>query len=593
MASYGYTFKNFAGDLWRVAVLDTTEEGAPELLPLKPTEDGFNLGWEGGTDAETYSEILTSTLNFSVYRNTNSLNMLDDLAYGDVNRYEIVLYKVTGEYSETETLYWGGRPLLDSLIKLDMPDNVGVINIQAVDGFGQLQDIEYTGYDPDNLDTTHTLVEWLATIFEKMPITYFTAPVLRTASVWYERRHTPGNTYDPIEKTALKEADFVTMDKYGQIKGMPLYDILIYILTTFNLTIRFWKDFLIIQDNTYEQDTTRSWLYSGTGVYSTTEIINLFQTMPKREGGDFSYIAPIKRVIATYEYGEGIYKKNLFPPVVERDTEYNLGLATTDATLSIGGTIQTDFAGDGDLYRIRCAYKLIITDGTNYLNGTLADNEWTTNPAHYVVVYSRGFKSNSEAAIYTSFWIDTIPPQDGVNITFQWQFDNLVNESDYTVWTPGVGTTQTMTHVAVENSFKVTVTITGAEPMEGEYIYQATVVETEKYDLELRKTIIGDGPKATCKGALRVHDDPVAIADGWNIYSEIGSVTPMDVNSLRCREMLALRRIVTSRMNGKFYGTPDIQKGFVYNTEHYIFTSVNWNAQKNEANFSALALIYT
>jgi len=588
MPNYGYTFKNFAGDLWRVAVMDTTEENG-DLLALKPTEDGFTLNYEGGTE-EPYREIITSTLAFSIYRDANSLALLDLLAYGDMNRCEVLLYKITGEYDETATLFWAGRPLLDALVKPDAPDNVGVINIQAVDGFGQLQDYEYTTYDVNALDTLLTLNEWFEIIFAKMPVTFVTGALWSNASVWYETRMPYDSSTDPMQITKIKQKAFVTVDEFGVYKGSSLYDILIYILTTHNLTVRFWGDYLFIQDNTFVQTTTRKWTYDSNADFVSTAIISLQDTMLQRlEGGSFTYVAPMKKVVAEYDYFEGIYENNLFPSVVEFDTAYELTLATAGETISLMGTLQTDYEPILELSgRIRVEYVIKITNGTHYLNGVLGENYWTTNAASVITLYSRGFNSDEITQLFTTFWIDTIPPEDGEPITFEVEFLRLVEEISYQLWTPG---TITMSHTCVADSFTSFVSVSTDPPMEGTYKYQATVVETEKYDLELRKTILGDGPRPKCKGALRVNDSPALVAEKWVIYSEIGA-EGMAINSLRCRETLALRRVVTQKINGTFYGTPNIQKGFVYNAQYYVFTQINWSANKNEFYFSAIALNY-
>jgi len=170
---------------------------------------------------------------------------------------------------DSYTDYWYGFVLQDSMQKPDAPDNTDVIVIQASDGFGELQDQEWTGFDIVTPDASKTITEWMALIATKLPFTHkptegASSVAFQFASVWYAKGQvnnvipTPQNA-DPLANTYIKEVAFVKVDDYGVTKGFTYYEILTYILECFNLQASMWNgSILIIQQNTYTQTSTRA-----------------------------------------------------------------------------------------------------------------------------------------------------------------------------------------------------------------------------------------------------------------------------------------------------------------------------------------------
>lgn len=600
MANYEYTFKNFAGDLWNVQILDSLDIGADPYI-LHPLDNGFNLQWQGETEA-TYKPILTSSLNFDVYRDDNSLQLLQSLASSVMGRFEVVINKLTGAYEDELTPYWFGYVLQDSMQVDDLPNNVGKISFSASDGFGELQDIKFDDFDIALPNARRTLVEWLALICTKLPLTYkTTGGTIQTASVWYCTEHASTSADDPMNNTINNESVFVKVEDFINeaketvqiVTGLSFYEILVTILESFNLVLKHWEGtYLLIQDNTMIQATTRSWLYDKTGTFVSTQLIDLQQTMPSRlAGGSFSKLAPIKKVSTEYDYKNGIYTSNFLPTPTAESTVYNLGSFEEDVALTIGGfipAVATVPAGDSSL---DLEYTITITRGSYYLQKITSayvpeGYMWTLTPSS-VLVYAteRLFTDNptefdAQVDTYFNFILFGIV---GVNddITFEYSLTNIIS-SEITVVVVGGG----QITASIVNS--------GLNPdMEGTVVYDAGIADDIKYTLELNKSIIGDGPYSLSAGSIKVVDANTDIvkSEKWCIYSEIPSAG-MALHSLRCREMLALRRVTTSFMHGTFSGTPNPFKGFEYNAEIYTITQINWEANKNEYSFTAIALVY-
>ena len=173
---YGYTFKSESGTLWAVAIKDTTYAGAT-LTALKPDSVGFNLNWEGAT-SETYQPIVGSTFEAGVYRDANSLALLEAIIAGIDCQFIV-------EITKTASIVWRGFLLQDSMVKPDSFTNVDTLKLKAVDGFGLLKDLDYDSFDPDALTQT-TWINFFAKLMPHLPLHFIGAgeKVLRSKIIW-------------------------------------------------------------------------------------------------------------------------------------------------------------------------------------------------------------------------------------------------------------------------------------------------------------------------------------------------------------------------------------------------------------------------
>ncbi len=387
---YKYQFTSALGTDWLIQINDTTLElpGTPKLL--RPTDEGFTLNVQGGQD-KTYKPICSGSATFEVYVDTNSRALIASIVASGMGRYIAMIYKET-------VLHWIGFIEYETLSIPDAYEYTGVCTLTAVDGFGYLSDYKYADF-VFAAPTEFTWVEWIAKIFEKMPLHFITTePIFALASVWYEDSMPYTSTDDPLSNTIHKEVAFVDYSDYQDddasvIEAMTLYDILLQLLETFNLQVSMWNgQYLFIQQNTYAQGTTRAWYYLKDGSYNTSSIINLQETMKARlTGGRWNYYTPLKSVKAVYKYKQGVYKSSLVPPVMELGTTYNCGDFEVDRlfllTAQVFNTVDA-YVTDGEQATITCTYKITIQNGTYYLTPYIAgsiesDVYWVNSPSYF------------------------------------------------------------------------------------------------------------------------------------------------------------------------------------------------------------------
>ena len=582
---YGYTFKSESGTLWAVAIKDTTYAGAT-LTALKPDSVGFNLNWEGAT-SETYQQIVGSTFEAGVYRDANSLALLEAIIAGIDCQFIV-------EITKTASIVWRGFLLQDSMVKPDSFTNVDTLKLKAVDGFGLLKDLDYDSFDPDALTQT-TWINFFAKLMPHLPLHFIGAgeKVFSTASIWYEDSMASGSGDDPLANTIIKESAFIEVDSYGEIKALSYYDILSALLTTFNLQVVQWNGFyLIIQQNTYTQSTTRVWNYDLEGNFIDTAIMPLTQTMPTRlSGGEFQYILPVKEVSCEYDYKQGIFKNNLFPSPVSVGNEYNFGELDASEIVCFDGAIETE-----------CTFPATSPGITAYYNFSLTYN--------FEIKYGSYYLAKVSSQYFGESYIWTLIPST-INLTsrtfdiYNYTIDSLVMDikMNILIWaapTPYVGGTMTFEYNFVGINNFVGYDVATATPldsylrarimpplgyeMEGTELYKATTANSARVDLELEKAILGDGVLKYSAGALTINDSTSTLvkSNAWWIYPEIGG-TAMNLNSLRCREMLALRKSTVRLYSGTYKGIPNIHLAFGWAPGmNYMFNSVNFSCNAEE-----------
>ena len=592
---YNYIFKGETGELWKVEILDSTYAGV-DSITLWPDGNGFGLTWEGAGE-EVYQPIIASEFITNVFRDANSRALLDAIIEGPESRFTVRVYLwITSSY----VLYWQGFILQDSMTKPDAADNTAYIMLTATDGFGLLKDIKYTGFDIDAL-TRLQVNEWVTLVMAYLPEFTASVPMCGFASVWYEDSEQTSvvpspSAADPLANTYVNQSAFLQVDDYGVVQPLSFYDILNSILLVHNLQISQCNGrFLIIQQNTYTQAQTRVWWYDKTGAYVSTELIDLSKTIDSRfTGGTFNYILPLKEIRTEYEYRQGIYKNNLLPHNVDPNVIYDLGFSTLSAGISLTGIIEHYYEGSGGTpIEIQAVYKVQVRNGAYYLNLNSANNlEWAASALSYVPIYSSSLISVCIAEMLVVTKIDLILPplpEEGGVISFTWSFWRYEVFGTKTLWTD-VFNTHTETVDDREGSFIARIN-TGII-QEGTQLFRATIANGARTDIDLENSILGDGANKYSGGALFVNDTipKIVESDKWTIYSEIGG-TGYAINSMRVREILALRRNTLQIYNGTFYGIPDFHKAMDWAGLHWIWQSISFDANNNKYTGSAMAVI--
>ena len=580
---YSYMFQTHpltgtTGKTFKVFIRDTTYAGTDEVI-LKPDEDGFTLGWEGAT-SETYQPFITSTFTAGLYLDANVRQLISDIIKGKEAQFTICIFEIT---LSTSAPKWIGIVMREEITIPDSSDSI--VTITATDGFGLLKDTQYV-YTSGN---SRNLLEYLAEIsllLNHDKTLDDTQPLWRLASVWFEDSKL--TTDDPLGINQIDEAAFAEVDNYGLIQTKSYYDILEQFLIAFNLQISQWEGvFLLIQQNSYGSYTTvKYWDYAYDGSFVDTDDYTLSESMPDRfEGGSYSYILPAKEVKTEYEFKQGVYNNNLLPNNVNPDTEYSIGTSSGSDIYTVSGTVETTYNGDGGavLTLIQALYRLSIKAGTYYIDtDAYGGLSWSTTPTNYYKFYSNRLRSNGSVQINTNgFSLITPPvPAVGLSVSIQWEFLGFV-EYPYTdtSYTPGAG--HTITYDDIEGTFSAIVN--SAESQSGKLLFKTTVGNSALVITELQNALIGDGPNQYSAGAIAVNVlGTFDNSDLWQIYG-LTAGTNYPLNSLRCLEMLALRRYTVPVFSGNFFGQPNIHKSVPFAEyggadENWIWTAITWNA---------------
>lgn len=576
---YSYYFKSYSGTEWIVLIKDSTYVGVTETA-LIPDNNGFNISWEGASDV-TYQPIISSTFTAGVYRNTNSLALLNAIITGVENQFYVIVYK-------SGIRQWLGYILQDSLTKPDAANLTDKIMFTATDGFGMLKDIPYTGFDINNL-TKIAMVDWVKSIMQKMPANEVSGEYTYTiASDWYEDSMSTAVTFDSFSQVLINESVFISVDEYGVATGISYYDMLTAVLTSFNLQISQWNGvYLIIQQNSYELTTIKYWKYRIAGT-STRGDLSLQMAAPTRfAGGTFGYILPVKECSAEYDYRHTIFDNNLLPDISHERVEYSLGYFLTDTVFSVDGnmntTINMSVAGEDF---ISIAHRITIKCGSYYLKyvvGVLGPYyEWTLTASYFdITVDYPVFNGAGTSSVLLENPISLYIPSTPVDGAVTFQFD-----------LSSVGSQNAITY-SDDNSVLVVKTIaTAANPaMEGSELHKATVSNSAKAVLELDNSILGDGPYMYSAGSLFVDIVSPTQSALWSILSNYGTANKWSLNTLRCMEMLALRRNTVNTFRSSWNGIPDIHKAIVFDSKTWVWTSMSFDCNAEEYSGSLIAIV--
>jgi hypothetical protein len=293
-------------------------------------------------------------------------------------------------------------------------------------------------------------------------------------------------------------------------------------------------------------------------------------------------------VTTEYEFKQGIFNKNLLPYDVNKDTDFNIGKFSASDYLRFSGSIETfySFVAVYNEDQIYARYKMIVNNGAYYLGSSPGVPYWSILPIEYVLVISTKIDTSILNNRVVSDFVFLTPaiPDPNSDVIFRWEFIDFVYrphplDPDFSTYTP-LGS-DVYSSDDVEGSFNIRVNASTSG--DGTYRFKTTIGNSALAKLELPNAIIGDGPSLYSAGAIAVDvSGSFENSDLWQIYG-LTFTTNYPLHSLRCLEMLALRRYIVPLYSGNFFGAPDIHKSVEFAeyggaTESWIWTSINWNA---------------
>jgi hypothetical protein len=598
---YSYIFQSnpltgSAGTKWKVKIHDTTYAGTDEVT-LFPNMEGFTLNWEGA-QSETYQPFIISTFNCGLFLDANTRQLISDLNKSSENRFLIVVYRwIASAYVRQ----WQGVIMQDEVVLPDSANGDNVITLTATDGLGLLQDAKYTYTTGQNKSIIDYLAE-ISTLLKHDKVVGIGEELWRLGNDWKEDSAT-GLTDGNLANFLIPESAFAQMDDYGVIQSMSYYEILEQFLITFNLQISQWNGvFLLIQQNTYNEIETRparAYNYNYAGTYISVRAENLFETFPDRfTGGTYSFILPAKETSCEYDFKRGVINGNLLPFDVNASSVFQLGYINLADIITTSGTIETRYTGDSALTTtmIRVEYRLHYRNGSNYCkqnsDGSL---EWTANSANYIPFFSRRLRSNGAAQIITDsfyFELPSVPSNHATN-TFYWEFyQYVVFGEESTPFVPDGS--EVLVYDDIEGTIKVLINSTFQQ--EGIQLFKSHLANNAKAAVTLVTSVIGDGPNEQTAGSIKIPGGG-SIYENSNLWTlaDLTAGTKYPINSLRCLEIMALRRFSIAVYSGSFFGLPNIHAGVnwsLYGEAQYVYiwTSISFNANAMAFNGSLMQI---
>lgn len=360
----------------------------------------------------------------------------------------------------------------------------------------------------------------------------------------------------------------------------------------------------------------------------------------KRSNGQYTHLLPAKRVTTNYDYRTGVYSNNLLPQIVTESVVYPLGVSEAGTQLRLKGRLNITYVGDPSVTDDLCiVFKLRVKVGDFYLSTDEYNTaSWIDDSGEYARIVSVPFNgatsthvvadfnwltpafvddttviASKDMVVGTRYKILTLGDTDWVacgyigtpaiggtfycaapassvevgTVNLWYAAGGYDMETDWEllqweIWAiPPTGTpytpvgTQLIGYAAEAGTWIFQVYSTA--PMQSTQKHSASVVNLAKAEYMLPDSIFGDGIFSFLAGQIQVWDGANYVnSDLWTIYSEIGE-TGLPLNSLRVKEMMAMRRSTVQFFEAEFAGVPDIHKGFTWETYNWAWRSIDWN----------------
>lgn len=530
---------------------------------------GFNLSYE--SDDVICAPILASQCSVHMYiqdSNRTEINQLiEDIANsGNENRFTVVIYA-------NDILFWRGKLQAE---RTSIPDQyTAEITLQANDGFGRLKSIPYdnagTLYEGFEIITKH-----IFNILNKLDMFTY-GGIDETFAIITNWNHN-SETSRLIENLQFHHDSVKEIKTDGTILPLTCYDVLIQILTRFNLRIVQQGGIFYFQNLNYLGVTGNKtyYTYDTTGAF-IDELEASFNTaiVQKLAGGGSYFREPAKSVTSGYMYRDSLAGNNLFTGMLQYDTTTSLGIIP---------------AGNGEVFGINLVYRLkhvgdpaslltyfiehvfLIQSGTFYLTNETGTMEWTTDSAARVRI-NGAFEIEDAYNFQLNDAISFLSAElaDAGEVTLRWTWRQVDSAGDPV--TPDGTDTVTLTQ-------SIATIIYGAgEENEGTIVTIATGGNLSGEVIELPELRIGDKPYLRSIGRIQYYDS--GETDWLNTESNwgYGSDENLSIMELTVREIMALQRTAV-RVNT--YNILQSYPGAANKINDCIVTMAEYSANSNQ-----------
>lgn len=419
--------KGVQGTGYTLEVHDTAFGGAATEIEI----DGFELAYDPDEQDDPISSIIASSLTFSIIiqpPTQSAINtFVSDMAGADEGRFQI---KVT----KGGNVWWVGFILTDQISIEDQAwaDKLSALVIRAVDGISRLKDIDYnddgTAYSGRVLMTEH-----LFNVLDKIGTSDFYGAsdnFLYIISRWYENDMGAVVTDNPLSRTYIDHAAFISIDEEGNEKFTPCYDVLKELARVF--LARFYYSggiYRYDQVSEYREPTVTQIKYYKGATYNTSttsvdlgvvetsdDIIRLGNVNARK-----FYFAPARKIELTFKHRNDrnylagkVWSSNSDPaasfPLFGRD----------GVSLWMRGKLaySVDFTPDSNMQDCIALFKILITcvtDGTTYY----AKQNYTVNTLGVITFEAMTWTTTStdRISIFTDpMYLDAVEYSMNVNL---------------------------------------------------------------------------------------------------------------------------------------------------------------------------------
>ena len=530
---FNTTFKDVIGQTYQIQIDDSKYAGSQ--VDYIAAGEGFELTYETGGDAGLVSPIFASTCSVFMHirpdiQSAFNSFVADIVASGDENRFTILIYKNTA-------LYWKGKILTEQLV---IPDTYySQATITASDGLGKLKDIAYGDEGGFELDGTDNIITHLNYIFYKLGLFGFGNPAQQFAIVQnWQYNNEAGRMFEKIQ---IRHEAFKEIKSDGTILPISCYDVLLQILTRFELRIVQAGGIFYLQQLNYLGDSGNKAtdFYSSTGSFTSTAFLSYdTSNIIKLAGGSTWFKQPAKSVTSNYVYKDALNGSNVFNTIAQRNTIYYIEdvPAGNGEVVGFGFDFRVKHVGNPtSLLTFNIQYVFRITDGTLFLTNEGGVFQWVADNSKRVKIINQ-FELEDFATIEvvqnSGFITAELPTS--ATLLFSWDYE-LTDAFGMPV--SPLGTT-TVTPTRSEGAIIYAV----GDANEGTITTIANGSTGTGEAIELQTLVIGDQPFLRSIGRLQYYDSTllnwINTTDKWGY----GANESLTIEQLLTREVIALQQ---------------------------------------------------
>lgn len=573
-ARYEHSFYSLSGDVWKIQIMDSSFSGAVTIF--KCEKSGFRISEP--SLAQRMDPILASscTVPFWVETSTHEAFM-KEIVRSQEERFGVIVYL-------NSVIQWRGIIVNDGMEFEDQAYPC-LVNLKFIDGLGRLSDKFYNTYGTETSQTPYTgrdtfiehvihCLSWAGTV------QYFEndSDYIKIVCNYYEARHTSLSNC-PLKYSNIDHKIFYEYDDQGMITYKTVSEVLAMILQTFNLRIFMASGtYHVVQTQEYTNLYKRSWLVRKTGtveaaVYPDSGYILNTSSFSRLAGGVTKYLPPLNTIKKKYKYKYSSGDSgNLIPVQFNYDTAVDFinGLQSgNNEALHFSGDIQESYAGwdpmPGHTFWAVYKFQVILTNGvtTYYLSNT-SGGAWSTNPATIFYLNGKYFNSSASGNFISQYdFITAAIPINGT-ATFQFTLDHFANDMADPGSPPGSTFTSTCENFCMQIE-SVSLQLEGEKDF---FVFNgASPKSTQK--LELKETLIGDGPFAYSLGRIETYNGSTwAKSHDWKRGAIPAVNMGLDINQLSINENILGQQEATEVFQGSFAGSGlRIEKALNWNSK--------------------------